>query len=102
MTTKEKGTFLKYLPKNMALLAQKLWRNLFCQNPFRAILRRKEKKKKKKFLMTTKPSGGGVKALFFCGLPYKDTPFVRFLARLTIGFNVTDFHHSSTYWVFID
>ena len=36
--------FLKYLPKNMALLAQKLWRNFFCQNPFPAILRRKKKK----------------------------------------------------------
>ena len=38
--------FLKYLPKNMALLAQKLWRNFFCQNPFQAILRRKKNEKK--------------------------------------------------------
>ena len=34
----------------MALLAQKLWKILFCQNPFPAILRRE-----KKVPMATKP-----------------------------------------------
>ena len=33
---------LDQLPKSMALIAQKLWRNFFCQNPFPAILRRKK------------------------------------------------------------
>ena len=51
--------FLKYLPKNIALLAQKLWRNFFCQNPFPAILRRK-KIPKALVVRTTKKR-------FFCG-----------------------------------
>ena len=50
--------FLKYLPINMALLAQKLWRKKICKNPFPAILRRK-----KKFPMATK------KKTFFLRLP---------------------------------
>ena len=35
--------FLKYLPQNKALLAQKLLRIFFCQNPVPAISRRKKK-----------------------------------------------------------
>ena len=35
--------FLKYLPKKMALSAQKLWKFFFCKNPFPAIFRRKKK-----------------------------------------------------------
>ena len=49
--------FLKYLPKNMALLAQKLWRIFFCQNPFSAILGRKKKKKKKSIFHTKDAEG---------------------------------------------
>ena len=42
----------KELKKKMCsyILAQKLWRIFFCQNPFPAILRRKKKQNKKKFL----------------------------------------------------
>ena len=46
--------FLKHLPKNMALLAEKLWRIFFCQTPFPAILRRKKKKKRNGSGRTTK------------------------------------------------
>ena len=41
-----KKTFLKYLPKNMALSVQKLWRKKNCQR-FRLFY---AKKKRKKFL----------------------------------------------------
>ena len=67
--------FLKYLPKNLTLLVQKLWRKKYCQNPFPAILGRK--KVFKKVLLSTK-SGGGAKGLSglstkkkncFCGFP---------------------------------
>ena len=35
--------FLKYLPRNMALLVQKLLRKKICQNPRPTILRQKKK-----------------------------------------------------------
>ena len=35
-------SILKYLPKNMALIFQKLRREKKCQNPFPAILRQKQ------------------------------------------------------------
>ena len=70
--------FLKYLYKNMALLAQKLWRNIFWQNPLPAILRRK-----KKFLMATKPGGEGVKALV--AWPLKQEPFFAALLMKFLG-----------------
>ena len=54
--------FLKYLPKIMALLFQKLWRkkNL---NPFPAILRRKKKYVVHKAGAGGVGPGGGLKAL---------------------------------------
>jgi len=30
---------LQYLPKDIALLVQKIWEEFFCQNPFSAILK---------------------------------------------------------------
>ena len=62
--------FLKYLPKNVALLAKKLWR-IFLVNLFPAILRQK-----RKVSMATKPGEGGLgvsgwtsKKRIFCGFP---------------------------------
>ena len=49
--------FLKYLPKNMALLAQKLWRKFLSKSVSRYF------KTKKRVPMATKPRGGGAKCL---------------------------------------
>ena len=49
--------FLKYLPKYMVLLGEKVWRKKKIQNPFPATLRQK-----KKFFISLS-QGGGVKAL---------------------------------------
>ena len=51
--------FLKYLPKNKALLVRNLWSEKNCQNPFRPILRRK----KKFFSPLSREEGGLLKAL---------------------------------------
>ena len=49
--------FSKYLPKNMALLVQNLWRKKICQNLFPVILRRQ------KGYFVYKAEGGGPKGL---------------------------------------
>ena len=62
---------LRYLPKNMALLVQKLWRKKRkkCQNPFPAFLRRKNK------IFCPLSRGGGLKALVDCPIKKKKKTF---------------------------
>ena len=53
-----KLTVLKYLPKNIALLVQKLWRKKKFENSFPAILRRKEEEEEK-IIYPLRRGGGG-------------------------------------------